>query len=108
MTLVVAEYGEFDSEGIKVLPITKFAGFYVTGWFTKSAPPMANGCPDNDPPPTPPFCGGGPCSSDDGKVQGAVWGYFIQQANPFPGGRPGRDPCDFDAELETCTVNLVE
>jgi len=108
VTLIIAEYGTFDSEGIKVLPITKFAGFYVTGWFTKSAPPMANGCPDNDPPPTPPFCGGGPCDSDDNKVQGAVWGYFIRQVDPFPGGRPAPDLCDFDAQLATCIPALVE
>jgi len=108
VTLVIAEYGTFDSDGIKVLPITKFAGFYVTGWFTRSGPSMANGCADNDPPPTPPFCGGGPCDSDDDKVQGAVWGYFIRQVDPFPGGRPAPDLCDFDAQLATCIPALVE
>ena len=110
VTLVIAEYGEFDSEGIKVLPITKFAGFYVTGWFTKTAPPMANGCPDNDPPPPPPAvrCGGGQCDSDDNEVQGAVWGYFIRQVDPFPGGRPAPDLCDFNQQLATCTPSLVE
>jgi len=106
VTLVIAEYGTFDDSGIKVLPITKFAGFYVTGWFTKNSPSMANGCPDNDPPPTPPFCGGSPCDSDDNEVQGAVWGYFITQVYPTP-AEPDDELCAFD-ELGTCVALLVE
>ena len=106
VTLVIAEYGTFDDSGIKVLPITKFAGFYVTGWFTKNGQQMAQGCADNDPPPTPPFCSGGPCNPDDQKVQGAVWGYFIVQVHPSP-ARPTNELCEFD-ELGACVAVLVE
>jgi Putative Flp pilus-assembly TadE/G-like len=106
VTLVIAEYGTFDDSGIKVLPITKFAGFYVTGWFTKNGGQMAQGCPQNDPPPTPPFCSGGPCDPDDTKVQGAVWGYFIVQVFPSPLAQSDED-CEFD-ELGVCAAYLVE
>jgi Flp pilus assembly protein TadG len=106
VVLVIAEYGTFDDTGIKVLPITKFAGFYVTGWFTQNGPSMSQGCPDNDPPPTPPTCGGGPCDAGDTAVQGAVWGYFITQV--FPNIAPPSDElCAFD-ELGTCIAVLVE
>ena len=43
ITLVIAEYGTFDDSGNKVLPITKFAGFYATGWFTKNSPACLRG-----------------------------------------------------------------
>ncbi|MDQ3379921.1 MAG: Tad domain-containing protein [Actinomycetota bacterium] len=107
VTLVVAEYGTFDDSGIKVLPITKFAGFYVTGWFTKNGGQMAQGCPgENDPPPTPPFCGGTNCDPGDQKVQGAVWGYFVTEVKLSP-ARPSDELCKFD-ELGTCVAVLVE
>jgi hypothetical protein len=107
ITLVVAEYGTFDDTGATVLPITKFAGFYVTGWFTKTGPQMSQGCPgENDPPPTPPFCSGGPCDPSDNKVQGAVWGYYITDVKLE--GRPDEDElCDFD-DVRTCVALLVE
>lgn len=107
VTLPVADYGAFDDdEGAQVLPITKFVGFYVTGWFTDG---VTQGCPgENDPPPTPPRCNGGRCNSGDAAVRGAVWGYFIPQAHPFPGGRPSPELCDFGDELGTCTQVLVE
>jgi hypothetical protein len=106
VTLVVAEYATFDDTGTTVLPITKFAGFYVTGWFTKTGSQMAQGCPDNDPPPTPPFCSGGPCDPGDTKVQGAVWGYYITDVKLE--GRPDEDEfCDF-TDVRTCVAQLVE
>jgi len=107
VTLVVAEYGTFDPQGITVLPITKFAGFYATGWFIGGGNPGTQGCPDNDPPPTPPFCNGGPCQPDSQKVQGAVWGYFVTQVLPSPRGTPSPELCVFD-ELGTCIAVLVE
>ena len=107
VTLVIAEYGTFDDSGIKVLPITKFAGFYVTGWFTKNGGQMAQGCPgENDPPPTPPFCSGGPCDPGDTKVQGAVWGYYVTDVKLTP-AVPSDELCEFD-ELGTCVAVLVE
>ena len=107
VTLVVAEYGTFDDTGSTVLPITKFAGFYVTGWFTKNGRADGAGLPrDNDPPPTPPFCSGGPCDPGDSKLQGAVWGYYITDVKLE--GRPDEDElCDFN-DVRTCVAQLVE
>lgn len=110
VTLVVSEYGTFDPQGITVLPITKFAGFYATGWFIGGGTPGTQGCPDNDPPPTPPFCpktSQTPCDADDTAVQGAVWGYFITDVKPPSGGTPAPQLCNFD-ELGTCIAVLVE
>lgn len=110
VTLVVAEYGTFDPQGITVLPITKFAGFYATGWFVGGGAQGTQGCPDNDPPPTPPFCpknSQNPCDADDNEVQGAVWGYFITDVKPPSGGTPAPQLCAFD-ELGTCIAVLVE
>ena len=97
IVLIVAEYGTFDDQGVKVLPITKFAGFYVTGWFVKAPPNgqngggMSEGCPDNDPPPpcpTPASPSGPACDPRETRYQGAVWGYFIKQVFPSP-QKPG-------------------
>ena len=110
VTLVMAEYGSFDPQGITVLPITKFAGFYATGWFVGGGAQGTHGCADNDPPPTPPFCprnSQNPCDADDNEVQGAVWGYFITDVKPPSGGTPAPQLCAFD-ELGTCIAVLVE
>jgi len=115
ITLVVAEYGTFDDEGNKVLPITKFAGFYVTGWFTMPGQQMAQGCDTgpypNDPPPScPSFPNPNPndplCDPGATRYQGAVWGYFIKQVFPSP-QRPGTDLCVFN-QLGVCSADLVK
>ncbi len=110
MELVIANYGEFNKQGISVLPITKWAGFYATGWFVTNTGPGTKGCPDNDPPPTPPYCpksSTNPCQATDQEVQGAVWGYFITETFASGRGRPGNELCDF-AELSTCIAVLTE
>jgi hypothetical protein len=107
VVLVIANYGEFDAQGNTVLPITKFAGFYVTGWFATGTPSGTQGCPDNDPPPTPPFCNGQPCSATAQRVQGAVWGYFITPVFASPRAKPSDDFCSFD-QLGTCIAVLVK
>ena len=113
VTLVIANFGEFDDQGIKPLPITKFAGFYVTGWFVGGGGQGTTGCPSlpaavaNDPPPTPPFCAGVPCAPDSQRVQGAVWGYFVTQVDPPGAGIPGPERCVF-SELGKCVAVLVE
>ena len=108
VVLVIAEYGTFDDSGNKVLPITKFAGFYATGWFTKNSPSMSQGCPDNDPPPPcpdPQNPSGSICDPGATRYQGAVWGYFVKQVFPSP-QRPGTDLCVF-SQLGVCSADLV-
>ena len=107
VTLVIANYGQFDAQGNSVLPITKFADFYITGWFVTNTGPGTSGCATNDPPPTPPFCNGQPCSADSQKIAGAIWGYFITQVHPSPQANPSDELCAFD-QLGTCLAVLVE
>ncbi len=110
ITLVIANYGDFSKSGITVIPLTKFAGFYATGWFVTNTGPGTQGCPDNDPPPTPPYCpksSTNPCNPTDQRVQGALWGYFITQTFPSARGKPSNDLCVF-AELGTCIAVLTE
>ena len=110
ITLIIANYGEFDDQGIKPLPITKFAAFYVTGWFVGGGQQGTAGCASNDPPPSPPYCprrSTTPCDADDTEVQGAVWGHFVVQVDPPARGRPGPELCDF-AALDKCIAVLVE
>ena len=60
VTLVVADYGAFAGNGqnAAIVPITMFAGFYVTGWFVAGGNQGTNGCPSlptgtaNDLPPS--------------------------------------------------------
>ena len=111
VVLVVAEYGTFDDQGNKVLPITKFAGFYVTGWFTMNGQQMAQGCGGpmgNDPPPpcpNPANPSGSICDPGDNRYQGAVWGYFVKQVIPSP-QRPGTALCVF-SQIGVCSADLV-
>ena len=98
-----------DCSGLTVLPITKFAGFYVTGWFIGGGSTGTNGCPTNDPPPTPPYCpakSSTPCAANSPRVQGAVWGYFVEQVFGVGKAKPGPDECVF-TELGTCVAQLV-
>ena len=118
VTLVVAEYGTFNDEGNKVLPITKFGGFYATGWFTGPGGPgsgMAQGCSSppypNDPPPTcPSWPSPNPndplCDPGAQRYQGAVWGYFVKQVFPSP-QRPGQVLCVFN-QIGVCSADLVK
>ena len=45
ITLVIANYGAFERNGITELPITKFGGFYATGWYIGGGNPGTHGCP---------------------------------------------------------------
>jgi hypothetical protein len=109
VTLVVAEYGTFNAQGNKILPITKFAGFYATGWFTTNSSGGTQGCPDNDPPPPcpdPANPSGSICDPGATRYQGAVWGYFVKQVFPSP-QRPGTTLCVF-SQVGVCSADLVK
>lgn len=111
ITLVIAEYAAFEKSGITVIPITKFAGFYATGWFIGGGANGTLGCPDNDPPPTTTLCKQGrnfrPCTASDNAVQGAVWGYFVTTVPFAPRPRPSDEFCVF-SDPDQCVAVLVE
>ena len=96
MTLIITDLNTFTtSSGSGVVPVRKFAGFYVTGWDISS---QTDGCPDNDPHPD----GAGP--ADD---NGDVWGHFITEVKFVPGGTESEDFCVF-SEIGLCTAVLTE
>lgn len=108
VTLVIAEFGTFANQGAQVVPITKFAGFYATGWFVGGGTQGTQGCPDNDPPPpcsvSPPS--GNLCDPAYSRYQGAIWGYFI--TNVFPSNAlPSNELCAFN-ELGICVAVLTK
>jgi hypothetical protein len=110
VTLIVTEFSAFTGSGSTVVPVRVHAGFYVTGWFHQQT---AVGCADNDLPP-PPACASWP--ADDGSAacdpaanvnKGNVWGYFVTNVLPVPGGIVAEERCVFN-ELGTCAARLVE
>jgi hypothetical protein len=110
IVLVIAEYGTFNAQGIDVVPISKFAGFYATGWFVGGGAQGTQGCPDNDPPPPcpdPANPSGSICDPANSRYQGGVWGYFITPVFPSPNQPPSEDLCDF-SQLGTCAAVLTK
>lgn len=91
VTLFIADETAFqfvdDGKGnrVKIYPVRKFAGFYVT-----AADGM--GCPGDDP---------ASVSARD------VWGHFITYVIPDPNATATEELCAFD-ELGTCIAVLVE
>jgi hypothetical protein len=102
VSLVVTDFGAFNDQGVKVVPVNVFAGFYVTGWFVGGGGQGTKGCAANDKPP-PPLCPtwpngtSGGCDPASQKVQGDVWGYFVTDV--ILGGN--------DASDEFCAFNEV-
>jgi Putative Flp pilus-assembly TadE/G-like len=78
-----------------VVPILKWAGFYVTGWDISA---KTNGCPDNDPHPL-----GYPSNKDNGDV----WGHFVNYVPFIPGSTPDKKFCNF-TEIGICIAVLTE
>jgi hypothetical protein len=82
VSLIVTDFGAFNDQGVKIVPVNVFAGFYVTGWFVGGGNAGSQGCSANDKPP-PPLCPtwpggtGGGCDPSSQAVQGDVWGYFV-------------------------------
>jgi hypothetical protein len=80
----VSPFGTFTGSGNEVVPVTKFATFYVTGWF--SSP-----CPNDDPVPD----------------RGYVVGHFIQYVYVLNNGGGSGELCDFGA-FGSCIAVLTE
>jgi hypothetical protein len=74
--LMITDFSALDGSGSTQVPVTNFATFYIAGW-------TASTCGNN---PAPPF---------DVK-KGAIWGHFIQYAEPDPNQDAG-DACDPNA-----------
>ena len=107
--LVIAEYGTFANSGIDVVPITKFAGFYASGWFVGGGAQGTQGCADNDPPPpcpTPSSPSGNLCDPAYSRYQGAIWGYYITQVTT-QNVRPSDELCAFN-QVGTCVAVLTK
>ncbi|MGH3060401.1 MAG: hypothetical protein ACRDNA_03195, partial [Gaiellaceae bacterium] len=80
----VTPFGTFTGSGNEVVPVSKFATFYVTGWF--SSP-----CPNDDPVPD----------------RGYVVGHFIQYVYVLNNGGGSGELCDFGA-FGSCIAVLTE
>ncbi len=86
-----------------VVPIVKWAGFYVTGWDISS---QTKGCPDN--PATPKIDGNDPhpLGYDSRNDNGDVWGHFVNFVPLLPGITPSGKQCNF-SEVGICTAVLT-
>lgn len=80
----VTPFGTFTGSGNEVVQVTKFATFYVTGWF--SSP-----CPNDDPVPG----------------RGYVVGHFIKYIYVLNNGGGSGELCDFN-EFGSCIAVLTE
>ena len=80
----VTPFATFTGSGNEVVPVSKFATFYVTGWF--SSP-----CPNDDPVPD----------------RGYVVGHFIQYVYVLNNGGGSGELCDFGA-FGSCIAVLTE
>jgi hypothetical protein len=83
--LMITDFSALGGSGSTEVPITNFATFYIAGW-------TGSKCGNN---PAPPF---------DVK-KGAIWGHFIQYAQPDPNAEAG-DTCDPNA-LTPCVPVLT-
>jgi hypothetical protein len=70
----VTPFGTFTGSGNEIVPVTNFATFYVTGWFSS------------------------PCSGDDPVPdKGYIVGHFIKYINTLNNGGGSDELCDFSA-----------
>jgi hypothetical protein len=80
----VTPFGTFNGSGNEVVPVAKFATFYVTGWFSS------------------------PCSGDDPVPdKGYVVGHFIKYIYVLNNGGGSGELCDFGA-FGSCIAVLTE
>jgi hypothetical protein len=99
VTLIVTDYGTFQSQGSsQAVPVKYFAGFYITGWDKIGNNPP---CSDNEPHPW--YPAGYRKSLDNGDV----WGHFINVVIFSSTGKSDQKLCNFD-EVGTCIIGLVE
>jgi hypothetical protein len=112
VSLVVTNFSAFSGQGASVVPITKFAGFYVTGWFVGGGMQGTQGCAANDLPP-PPLCptwpvsnGKAGCDPGANGQKGNVWGYFVTEVI-LNGTGDSNEFCAFN-EVGLCFAVLTQ
>jgi hypothetical protein len=98
VTLIITDYGTFQSQGSDQVPVKYFAGFYATGWDVVG---NVKACLDNDPHP---WYGENYRKSLD---NGDVWGHFVNIVKFSSAGKANDELCNFD-ELGNCIAVLVE
>jgi hypothetical protein len=82
--IFVTPFATFTGSGNDVVPVTKFATFYVTGWFSS------------------------PCASDDPVPdKGYVVGHFIKYVYALNNGGGSGELCDFNV-FGSCVAVMVE
>jgi hypothetical protein len=82
--IFVTPFATFTGSGNEVVPVTKFATFYVTGWFSS------------------------PCVGDDPVPdKGYVVGHFIKYVYALNNGGGSGELCDFNA-FGSCVAVMVE
>jgi Putative Flp pilus-assembly TadE/G-like len=80
----VTPFGTFTGSGNEVVPVTNFATFYVTGWFSS------------------------PCSGDDPVPdKGYIVGHFIKYIYSLNNGGGSGEQCDFSA-FGSCIAVMTE
>ena len=98
VTLIMTDFGTFQSSGSDQVPVKYFAGFYVTGWDRQG---NVKPCLDNDPHP---WYGDAYRQSLD---NGDVWGHFVNLVVFSSTGRGSDELCNFDG-IGNCIAVLVE
>jgi len=98
VTLIITDYGTFQSQGNDQVPVKYFAGFYATGWDKVG---NVKPCLGNDPHP---WYGTTYRQSLD---NGDVWGHFVNIIKFSSAGKANDELCNFD-ELGNCIAVLVE
>jgi len=82
--IFITPFGTFTGTGNEVVPVTNFATFYVTGWFSS------------------------PCSGDDPVPdKGYIVGHFIKYIYKLNNGGGSGDLCDFSA-FGSCIAVLTD
>jgi Putative Flp pilus-assembly TadE/G-like len=104
--LIVTDFSAFKAPPGQdpVVPVLKWAGFYVTGWDLSS---KTNGCADD--PTTAKDDGNDPHPLGYGSNQdnGDVWGHFVNYVPFLPGATASEHFCNFN-EIGVCIAVLTE
>ena len=118
VSLIVTNFTAFSGQGATVVPITKFAGFYVTGWFIGGGGQGTKACTSPDPLyqndlPAPPICPTWPndngkpgCDPSNNVQKGNVWGYFVTDVI-LGGTGVSNELCAFN-EIGLCFASLTQ
>jgi hypothetical protein len=88
ITMIVTSPADLQGTGGQIIPIRKFATFYVTGWDTSGSIPNCNPAGTNE---------AYPGSTRKNAQKGAIWGHWIEYVDPGGGGGSGQfcDPTLF-------------